>query len=170
MFKIFTIKAKILTNIFKIHKGRIATVGMSHYAMSKHAARVFSDVARRELAEQDISVVVIEPIFYKTNIIDFEQITRTRQRIFDQSPDYIKADYSDDYQKKLFARTKARIQGAARTNVSEVIDAMETAVTLAKPKPYYRCCGYLDLITTWAVGLLPEAILDALIYYKMQKV
>lgn len=143
--------------------GRIAPPEMAHYCMSKHASRVFSDVARRELAKQSISLVVVEPTFYQTPISDFEAITRTRERIFAQTPDRIKEAYSTKYEQASRRKAKAALKKLERTNLNEVVDVIEAAVTRCTPKLYYRCCGYGDILTTWAISHLPEILLDWLI-------
>lgn len=147
--------------------GRIAAPAMAHYCMAKHSVRVFSDVLRRELnnrktevPNEDVSVVVIEPIFYKTPIASVETISRQRAKAFELTEEHIKQAYSQDFRQKLDTSAANRIEKLMRSNVGEVVDALEAAVTLVSPKLYYRCCGYSQVLTTFAASHLPEVLLD----------
>lgn len=132
---------------------------ISHYSMSKHSVRVLSDTIRRENTNSGVKVVTIEPTFYKTPIIDFEQIRRTRQRIYEDTPDDIKEAY-DDKKIEQINNTENMVDFVTRHNLDEVVDTMLKAVTLKQPKLFYRCCSYLDVVLVWGVSHLPETILD----------
>ncbi|KAH9406363.1 hypothetical protein TYRP_013975 [Tyrophagus putrescentiae] len=147
--------------------GRVAAPTMAHYCMAKHSVRVFSDVLRRELnhrkteiPSENVSVVVIEPIFYKTPIANVETIARQRANAFERTEEHIKAAYSEEFRRNLDTSAADRIGKLMRDNVGEVVDALEAAVTLVSPKLYYRCCGYGHVLTTFAASHLPEALLD----------
>ncbi|KAI2806357.1 hypothetical protein BLOT_008312 [Blomia tropicalis] len=140
--------------------GRLTVPIMSHYCMAKHSVRVFSDVLRRELYNDQIEVVTIEPTFYKTPIVDFNQIRRARERIYEETPNDIREAYSSKYISSLNEVGKL-VNVVTRKDVGEVIDTMMKAVTLTHPKAFYRCCGYHDVVG-WAVSHLPETILDAI--------
>lgn len=109
--------------------------------MSKHSVRVFSDVIRRELYRDNIQVVTIEPTFYKTPIVNFEQINRTRERIFDETPKDIKETYSPSYVKSMNNMEKL-VNVITRRDVNEVVSTMEKAVTLQSPKVIE--CSYIE--------------------------
>lgn len=119
---------------------------LGHYCMSKHSVRVFSDVIRRELYRDNIQVVTIEPTFYKTPIVNFEQINRTRERIFDETPKDIKETYSPSYVKSMNNMEKL-VNVITRRDVNEVVSTMEKAVTLQSPKviecSYIEWCNFL---------------------------
>ena len=126
---------------------------MSHYCMAKHSVRVFSDVLRRELYKDEVEVVTIEPTFYRTNIVNFEQINRTREQIYERTPKSIQDAYSQSYVKSLDGMEQL-VNMITRSNISEgkislssklraliktflkfkVVDTMEKAVTLVSPK------------------------------------
>lgn len=161
--------------------GRITAPLIGHYCMAKHSVRVFSDVLRRELYEDKVKVVTIEPTFYQTPIVNFEQINQTRDRLFEETEPETKAAYSPSKCRSMMNMEKL-VNVVTRSNVNEVVDAMEKAVTLKHPKVFlsifciilvkcnflfvfqlfYRCAGYHEVIV-WAVSHLPEAILDFLV-------
>lgn len=133
---------------------------ISHYCMAKHAVRVFSDSLRRELIGSGIKVVTLEPTFYKTPIIDFEQVNRARAKIYEDTPADVKAAYDETFHKYL-DDTKTMVNTIARSNVEEVVDAMVDGVVRKHPKLFYRCCSYLDVLLIWATSHLPELLLDS---------
>lgn len=106
-------------------------------------------------------MVTIEPTFYKTPIVDFNQIRRARERIYEETPNDIREAYSSKYISSLNEVGKL-VNVVTRKDVGEVIDTMMKAVTLTHPKAFYRCCGYHDVVG-WAVSHLPETILDAIV-------
>ena len=141
---------------------------MSHYCMSKSSVRVFTDAIRREPLNSDLKVISIEPTIYKTPIINFDVIKQTRERIYSETPDDIKAFYGQRFFQSI-KRSGKRVNARARTDVSEVIDAMEYAVTLANPQLTYWCCGWLDSIGLQVLSHLPDAIVDLFIKFEQQK-
>ena len=110
----------------------------------------------------DVKVVVIEPFFYKTEIINAEAMKRTLDKAFNESLEEIKKTYEALPLEQLFAKGQANIDKIARPNVSEVTEAMEKGVTLEKPKLFYRCGGYKDILL-WAISHMPEVIVDFII-------
>lgn len=141
--------------------GRITAPLIGHYCMAKHSVRVFSDVLRRELLTDGVQVVTIEPTFYQTPIVNFEQINRTRERLLEETEPETRAAYSPSKVRSMMNMEKL-VNVVTRTNVDEVVDALERAVTLKSPKLFYRCAGYHEVLV-WAVSHLPEAILDFLV-------
>jgi len=143
--------------------GRIATEGLAHYTMAKHSVRAFSDILRRELYNSGIKVIILEPTFYKTEIINNEQLTGTRERLFAQTPEDIRETYAGKDTHELMHRIVKFVNIIARKNVGEVVDAMVDAITREKPKLYYRCCGYQDLVS-WVASHAPEVVVDFLLH------
>ena len=148
-----------LVNIASL-AGRISSPYLSHYSMTKHAVRSFSDSIRRELAitGDNVHVVTIEPTYYQTAIIQTVNATQGIDRLWNETPLLTQKSYTDESRKR---QTKQQLKTSkmTRTNINEVIDVMADAVRLMEPKVYYRCCGYLDVIL-WAVSHAPEIILD----------
>lgn len=141
--------------------GRITAPLMSHYCMAKHSVRVFSDVVRRELINDSIKIVTIEPTFYRTPIINWENLQKSRDRIWEQTPESIRQAY-DKETIGIINNVDKMVDVITREKVEEVVDTLENAVTLAEPKLFYRCAGYHDVLL-WIVALMPETILDGLI-------
>ena len=130
--------------------------------MTKHSVRVFSDTLRRELSREPIQVVTLEPTFYKTEIINTELLVRNRQRIIDSTPDSIKKSSDVAQTNEGLNIAGSLMNDIARTDVGEVVDTMVAAVTLKHPKPYYRCCSYMDVLLEWAFSHFPETMIDSI--------
>ncbi|CAG2113923.1 unnamed protein product, partial [Medioppia subpectinata] len=79
--------AKQSLPLLRISKGRIINVsslagrltlnGLSYYSMSKHAIRSFSDGLRNEVEYFNINVITIEPVLYRTHIINWSLMKNT---------------------------------------------------------------------------------------------
>ena len=127
--------------------------------MTKHSIRVFSDTIRRELSKDKVQVITLEPTFYQTNIINQTGLNNVRDRILSESPEDIKAHFLDVDGYVVFGKNQGFVAKGARENIGEVVDAMGDAVIRLHTKPYYRCCGYVDL-GIWGVSHAPEVLLD----------
>lgn len=140
--------------------GRVSAPNIGPYSMSKHSVRSFSDSLRRELqvTRDRVHVVVIEPTFYRTAIIDAVNGSQARERLWADTPDAIKVTYPEHLLEKM-KRAQAQVDRSARGNIGEVVETLMDAVTLLQPKPFYRCCGYLDL-AIWALASGPEIFVD----------
>lgn len=125
--------------------------------MTKHALRAFSNCLRME--NPNVKVVSIEPVLYRTEMTNLEQIRRTRDRYFEQTP----AEIKEVYDQKVFHRMDkflTMIDNVSRTNLDEVIDALANGVCLHEPKLFYRCCGYFDIFALFGLSSMPEVIQD----------
>ncbi|OTF78840.1 D-beta-hydroxybutyrate dehydrogenase, mitochondrial-like protein, partial [Euroglyphus maynei] len=118
--------------------GRMPAQWLGHYSMAKHNVRVFSDVLRRELIGTGINVVTIEPAFFRTQIVNFEQIDKQRMKIFDETPVDIRQSYGKNYMKCLNDSNRL-IMNITHDNIDHVIDSMINGIVRKYPKIYYRC-------------------------------
>ncbi|KAF7492229.1 Estradiol 17-beta-dehydrogenase 2 [Sarcoptes scabiei] len=148
--------------------GRVNLQYMSHYGMSKFAVRSYSDILRRELASSGIKVVVIEPSFYRTNIIDFDFHDRMREKYFNESSEEIKQHYGVESLKSL-ATFRGVANQMTNDDIDQVIDSMIKGIVRKYPKLYYRCGSYLDIIKLWGLSYLPEIIQDKFIAFTWNK-
>jgi NAD(P)-dependent dehydrogenase (short-subunit alcohol dehydrogenase family) len=79
--------------------GRVAAPGMAAYAASKFAAEGFSDSLRRELMYFGVPVTIIEPGFFRTNIV-----MGAKSKIaeaWDQLPEELKKAYEKTHKKNV---------------------------------------------------------------------
>ena len=135
--------------------GRITAPLIGHYCMAKHSVRVFSDVLRRELLTDGVQVVTIEPTFYQTPIVNFEQINRTRERLLEETEPETRAAYSPSKVRSMMNMEKL-VNVVTRTNVDEVVDALERAVTLKSPKVRGKGKGTRERVSLSFFQLYPS--------------
>lgn len=129
--------------------------------MSKFAVRTFSNVLRAENKRFGVKVVVIEPVFYKTEIVNFERIREVKEKLFQDSPEEVKEFYLSQKDTMDYLKLSEKtVRIVTRPNVNEVVDAMVKAVSLREPKLFYRCCSYLDVILMFSWSVLPEILFD----------
>lgn len=151
--------------------GRLVASQMSQYSASKFAVRAFSDGVRRDaLFEDNLTVVTIEPAFYRTAIVSEETLARSLERIKAATPPEIMAHYGGGVaenakeKKEEFERVRENAMGYMETlmheDVGEVVEAMIRAVTLVEPKPYIRVTGLVSYVLVWLAALFPEVIVD----------
>lgn len=132
---------------------------MGHYVMSKFAVRAFSNCLRQE--NPKLKVVTLEPTFYRTEIINYNALSQVRNKYYEQTPKEIQEFYGDEIL-KIMDKFPLLVDFITRSNIDEVVDAMIAGVSLVKPKLFYRCCNYSNVLTIFGLGLMPEAILDFL--------
>lgn len=127
--------------------------------MAKSSVRAFSDAVRREPVNQRVKVITIEPAAYKTPIIDYDMIKRSRRLIYQQTPEEIRAFYGEEHFEEVLQGAR-NINRRARPNLGEVIDAMEQAITRVNPKLTYWCCSWFDSLGLQLLLCLPEIVID----------
>lgn len=174
--------AKRSVHLLRKSGGRIVNVAsaasrlvgshIAHYSVSKFAVRAFSDAIRRDALFQEsdnLTVVTIEPAFYRTDIVKEAALARSLERIKASTPPEIMAHYEGgvaDFSEKKeeFARVHQNVMDFMETfmheEVGEVVEAMLRAVTLVQPKPYIRCTGLLSYVFFWLAAYFPEIIVD----------
>jgi NAD(P)-dependent dehydrogenase (short-subunit alcohol dehydrogenase family) len=134
--------------------GRIALPYVSPYAASKHAIEAVGDSLRREMLSFGVSVSLVEPGAVATPIWDKGSQTadEVRERA---TPEQLEV-YGDtlDRFEKLFIET-----GNSGVPPDEVADAIEHALTSAKPKTRYLVGREAKVRGTLA-KFLPDRFLD----------
>ena len=75
--------------------GRFTLAYMSGYCMSKQALEAFSDALRMEMRTQGVSVHIVEPGLFRTNV--YRDLAPFK-RLWDKQPDNIKEEYAQFYQ------------------------------------------------------------------------
>jgi len=135
--------------------------------MSKHAIKSFSDGLRRELNTFDIKVVTIEPIFYKTPILNLNLGIAYSTTLWNQTSSEVQSAYSEKL-RKVYYKIQEFICKYARERTEEVAEAMIDGITLEEPQIYYKCGGYFDYITVFAFSYFPEPIQDFILICLMK--
>jgi len=137
--------------------GYLAAPFLGPYAASKFAVEGASDSLRRELRAFGIQVSIVEPGSIQTEIWDKGR--SESQRVQDALPPEGKTLYAP-----AFAAMDAYVDVTAGRAIpaSKVADAIEHALTAAKPRTRYRV-GADAKLTRWISSVLPDRWVDAFI-------
>ncbi|XP_005108515.1 retinol dehydrogenase 7-like isoform X3 [Aplysia californica] len=106
------------------------------YCASKFGLEAFCDVLRREVYRQGIKVSILEPGYFKTNILNFEFLTGKCKSSFDQASDEVKTAYGPDHVKNYVTLVSETMKGAS-ADIDQVVDAYVHAITSKFPRTRY---------------------------------
>lgn len=146
------------------HDGRIALVAslwgkvsgpmLSAYCASKYAIEAIVDATRREIAGQDVKIIVIEPGVVRTPLVS-RQVGEA-----EEAGNALSGEHARLYG-GLYRKYHGMIQKNAGGGVSpeECARQIDAAVSAARPKTRYRVGSDAIAITTMA-RLLPDRALD----------
>lgn len=163
-----------MTNAFlpllRIAQGRIVNVGSVlgkvsirlcvPYCVSKFAVTAYSDGLRRAIRSQNISVHLVEPGLFATNLVNTDNILKSSYKIFNEAPQRIQDYYGkrclEDF---LWGVSLMRI---ADRSLHKVVSCYVHAITARYPKYNYPV-GYDAWTFFPAIRLLPTWISDVLL-------
>ncbi|XP_049739576.1 retinol dehydrogenase 16-like isoform X1 [Elephas maximus indicus] len=143
--------------------GRISFCG-GGYSISKYGVEAFSDSLRREISSFGVKVAIIEPGFFKTEIINTETFLTKYQELWDQAS----PDVKDAYGKKFLDSYMKAIETKGKNSsprLSLVTDCMEHALTACHPHTRYSP-GWDAKLFYLPMSYMPTALVDAMIYLK----
>lgn len=140
--------------------GRLSTPMIGIYAASKFAMEAFSDSLRNEVNHWGVSVHIIEPTMYKTDIIKNEAMIRDLIGSFERQSDETKNMYKESFP-KFIKETIAFKNKIASPNIDEVIEKVKHAVFSSNPKTRYSV-GSMSFVVK-IVSMLPTSITDWII-------
>lgn len=140
--------------------GRVAAL-TAPYCVTKFGLEALSDILRREVAFQGVKVSIIEPGFFKTNIINPGSVKEKVQPIFDKSNEELKTAYGPDYIQKLHSCMQY-FSDHSSTTIDHVIDAYVHAITARYPRTRY-VVGIDAKYVYIPLSFLPDWLTDFLI-------
>uniref|UniRef100_A0A6A7G7M0 Estradiol 17-beta-dehydrogenase 2-like n=3 Tax=Hirondellea gigas TaxID=1518452 RepID=A0A6A7G7M0_9CRUS len=118
--------------------GRYTFPGFSAYSMSKHAAVSFADGLRLEMKKWNISVHTVEPTLYKTSITNVENLQKSLEHGWDESPVEVRCSYGSEYLEDFKVTVNSHMSRAKpEEKIKEVIADMVDAVAGVEPQPQY---------------------------------
>ncbi|XP_012944806.1 17-beta-hydroxysteroid dehydrogenase type 6 [Aplysia californica] len=113
--------------------GRVAAVHAA-YCVSKYALEAYSDILRREMVRFGIRVIVIEPGYFKTPIVNAESAMERLTNSYNSLDEEVKKAYGVDY----LASVKAKLRNGDNPDAyKQVVDAYVEAVTCRFPRSRY---------------------------------
>ncbi|CAB3399448.1 unnamed protein product [Caenorhabditis bovis] len=162
-----------LKKFVKIQKGRVVIISsvsgrtprptVGPYCVSKHAVEAYADVIRHELTDFGVSVHLLEPGFFTTNIT--QSATKDLDKVWERLSDEGKAEYGkkffDDYKHSRFSRLSH-----CADDLSPVLRAYEHALFGKYPKTRYWI-GWDTILFYIPLATLPTFAQDWII--KLQR-
>ena len=139
--------------------GRVLLLNGTSYSMSKYALEAFSDGLRYEMKPWGVSVHIIEPGMFQTNILDKSNLRNEWKDIWEIQPEEIKQSYGEEYYRSAVDITDDLVNTLASPNTHKVVNSVCHAVLSSSPKSRYPV-GF-DAHTLWmAIATLPTTIGD----------
>ncbi|XP_013401782.1 dehydrogenase/reductase SDR family member 9-like [Lingula anatina] len=133
------------------------------YVASKCAVEGFSDAARQQLKCSNISVHLVEPGWFKTNITSEENYSHFIQAAFDGAPPEAQQEYNKDFMQDVKTRLFEARDAHACINVDWVVNDYIHAMTSWYPYARYGPNGAFAT----AVSYLPAPLSDYIVINTM---
>ena len=139
--------------------GRVLLLNGTSYSMSKFALEAFSDGLRYELKPWAVSVHVIEPGMFKTNILGKEKLQNDWKTIWDNQSEQTRRDFGEKYYSKAVAVTESLVSILGSSDISLVVGAISDAVLSKRPRLRYKVG--VDANTLWmTIATMPTWVGD----------
>lgn len=142
--------------------GRVLLLNGTSYSMSKYAVEAFSDGLRYEMQCWNISVSIIEPGMFKTDILSTSKLRGDWEKVWKQQSDDIQKEYGEEYYNYNMLLTEGLVSKLASPRLNNVVDAICHAVLSSSPKPRYRVGT--DANSLWMlIATLPTNVGDFIV-------
>ncbi|KAJ1160100.1 hypothetical protein NDU88_000602 [Pleurodeles waltl] len=146
--------------------GRMGLCG-GGYSISKFGVEAFSDCLRRELITFGVKVSIIEPDFFRTQILNTENLRRSLERIWDAVPEEVKHSYGQSYFEE-YCKYLHKMTQLTTPKLYLVTDSMEHALTAVLPRTRYSAGWYAKLYYL-PMSYMPTSWTDPLLTFSPKK-
>ncbi|XP_065510497.1 retinol dehydrogenase 7-like isoform X1 [Caloenas nicobarica] len=146
--------------------GRVSFTG-GGYCVSKFGVEAFSDSLRLEMRDFGVKVSVIEPGFFRTQVINTQILENSLFSAWEGLPEEIKASYGEKYLKEFVAQVR-KAQKSCSPDLRPVINCMEHALTSRCPRSRYSA-GWDAKLFFIPLSYLPSALADAVLNWPRPK-
>ncbi|XP_068683404.1 short-chain dehydrogenase/reductase family 9C member 7-like [Montipora foliosa] len=144
--------------------GIVSVGGVVSYCISKYGVQAFSDGLRREVKPFGVTVHIIEPGFFKTNINDRSKAVEELEKIWHNLDKETKESYGNEFYEQVKKRLKTNFMRLMSPHTYKVVDAMAHAAVCRRPKLRYSVG--LDHKVIWKpLSFLPSELQDLLLEY-----
>ncbi|XP_062582328.1 dehydrogenase/reductase SDR family member 9-like [Saccostrea cucullata] len=138
--------------------GRI-TLAPTPYCASKFAAEAYSDCLRRDLYREGVTVHIIEPGYFATNITSPKTVTSAFRSAYEKCNPEVKEYYGESYVEQAFEKAQKFLKLVTNDNPGLVVDAYLNAVCSRYPAHRY-VVGFSAQVVFRILWTLPESISD----------
>ncbi|KAK6050056.1 hypothetical protein COOONC_12439 [Cooperia oncophora] len=129
------------------------------YTTAKFAVAGYCDVIRQEMRLSGVSVHVIEPGFFKTNLTKTETINRQVKQLYDRCSEDEKCEYGYDFFKEVQEKMVGLLDFICSDRIDYVTDAYLHALTAVYPRSRYQA-GWDSILIFIPFSMVPTAIQD----------
>lgn len=137
------------------------------YCVSKYGVEAFSDCLRREVYTQGIKVCILEPGYFKTEIINVDSLVSSFRKKYDATPPTIRHHYTTMTDAN-FTKLMGMLRKMSSDRVDLVIDGFELALTSRFP-PTRQLIGYDACYVYRLLWNLPTPVADWILFQLQQK-
>ncbi|XP_046569857.1 retinol dehydrogenase 7-like [Haliotis rubra] len=141
--------------------GRIAAA-FAPYVVSKYGVEGFTDCLRREVLKQGVTVHLLEPGYFRTNMLNTDAMKTSFENSFKQTDPDVQRYYGKEFVRKVLPVFDKVACDVASPKTHLVVDAYTHAITAIFPRTRYLvgndCKYYFRLL--WN---LPEWISDRIL-------
>uniref|UniRef100_A0A8C5MGI2 Uncharacterized protein n=1 Tax=Leptobrachium leishanense TaxID=445787 RepID=A0A8C5MGI2_9ANUR len=146
--------------------GRISICG-GGYCLSKYGLEAFSDSLRRDMIPFGVKVSILEPGFFKTLVANAKLQIEATLKLWEKAPEEIRKTYGQKFFDHYCDTVEQSLQ-RCNTNLQQVTDCMEHALTAVYPKTRYSA-GLDAKLIFLPLSYLPTAWVDFLFSLKQTK-
>ncbi|XP_064487837.1 short-chain dehydrogenase/reductase family 9C member 7-like [Ornithodoros turicata] len=140
--------------------GRLVIPGMVVPSATAATLSQFADGLRRELLKFEVQVCTIEPAFYRTRIMDHNNISAALTAVIDRLSSVVKEEYGGAYLNTYHFLYPKRLKRFARANISEVAAAVERSLLNRETNHRYQCCSMRQFLTWLMLESAPQQLRD----------
>ncbi|XP_042652507.1 retinol dehydrogenase 16 isoform X1 [Tyto alba] len=146
--------------------GRVSFFG-GGYCISKFGVEAFSDSLRLEMHNFGVKVSIIEPGYFKTMLLNKENMENEILSLWERLPEETKTSYGEKYLKELLVGLNM-LQKMCNSNLTLVTDCMEHALTSRYPRARYSA-GWDAKLLYIPLSYLPSALTDTIFTWLYSK-
>lgn len=142
--------------------GRLAFGGAAWYSCTKFAVEGWTDALRREMAPFGVSVHLVEPGFFQTNMVNVEQYAKQLKTQFESLTDEQKKAYGEQTLTGYVQNIKDQVDMLADPDAGKVVDAMIEALNGRFAKCRYPVGGSAKFLFL-PISHMPTWIADGIL-------
>lgn len=142
--------------------GLVALTGVGLYACTKFAVEGWTDALRREMSPFGVSVHLVEPGLFRTNMVNADHWAKILKKQFAELPDEAKEAYGEQTLTGHVQFYNDQLEMVADPDTSKVIGAMVSAMTDRYPKTRYVVGGFARFLFV-PISYLPTWLADGVL-------
>jgi NAD(P)-dependent dehydrogenase (short-subunit alcohol dehydrogenase family) len=118
--------------------GRVSFPTSAPYSISKYCVEAYSDCLRMEMNPFGVSVSILEPGFFKTNLLDAKRAEADTSKLYENMPQETKDEYGAEFLKLLLEQRTKRMTEMASERIEYVVDDYYSALMSRFPRTRYH--------------------------------